>query len=241
VWFDPNSAWAHVNRGILHSEQGEYEQAVAAYAKAIEADPELVDAHLGRGEAYRMLDELESALVDCSKALVLDPASAWGYAERGETYRLLGRMEEAMGDCNRAIELDPRFAWGYTVRGNVHSDNGDCRQAIADYIEAIRFDHEHAWTYHALAWELTYCSDERYRDPKRAIRYAEKACQLTEWSDAQMLAMLAAAYAEVSQYDQAVRYQQDALNSAPDDTRAEFQDQLDEYRQKRAEARDPAS
>jgi membrane protease YdiL (CAAX protease family)/Flp pilus assembly protein TadD len=234
VWFDPNSAWAHINRGILHAEQDEYNEAVVAYTKAIEAGPDLADAYLGRGEAYRMLGELENALVDCKHALDLDPASASGFADRGETYRLLDMTEEAIADCNRAIELDAQLAWAYTVRGNIHSDNGDCQRAIADFRKAIRLERQHAWTYTLLAWELAHCPDERHRDTKEAIRYAERACDLTEWLDWYMLATLAATYAADGQFDQAIRYQRDALKLAPNDAEAEFQDQLDAYEEGRA-------
>jgi membrane protease YdiL (CAAX protease family)/Flp pilus assembly protein TadD len=229
VWFDPTSVWAHMYRGDLHTEKREYGEAILAYTKAIEADPNLPDAYLGRGEAYLMLGELENALDDYKQALDLDPALPLGFAGRGETFRLMNMTEEAMVDCNRAIELDPQLAWAYIVRGGVHSDSGDFRRAIADFRRAIRLEPQHAWTYRSLALELAQCPDERYRDTKEAVRQAEKACNLTDWSDSYMLAALATAYAADGHLGQAIRYQKRALRLAPEGAEAEFQDQLDAY------------
>ena len=50
------------------------------------------------------------------------------------------------------------------------------------------------------------------RDGKRAIGLATISCEATKWGDAQHLQTLAASYAEVSQFDLAVRYQERALD-----------------------------
>ena len=83
--------------------------------------------------------------------------------------------------------------------------------AIADYKEAIRLDRTFAPAYHALAWLWATCPEESFRHGKRAVELATRACGLAEWKDANMLATLAAAYAEVGEFDKAVEWEEKAI------------------------------
>ena len=49
-------------------------------------------------------------------------------------------------------------------------------------------------------------------DPQTALAHAHKACQLSGWGRPIMLNTLASAYAEVGQFDEAVRWQKQALS-----------------------------
>jgi len=55
------------------------------------------------------------------------------------------------------------------------------------------------------------CPDEKYRDGKKAIEFAKRGCELTNWKDPFKLGTLAAGYAELGDITQAVRWQTQAI------------------------------
>ncbi len=92
-----------------------------------------------------------------------------------------------------------------------HRKKGELALSIADYEEAIKYDRESAYAYSGLAWIWATASDDRLRDGKKAVMYGQKGCELTAWTHPYSLNALAAAYAEVGRFDQAIRWQTKSL------------------------------
>ena len=85
-------------------------------------------------------------------------------------------------------------------------------KAIADYNKAISLDAKDGWTYNARARIWATCPDACFRDGKKAIESATRACELSKWKHALPIATLAAAYAESGDFLRAAEYQQRANN-----------------------------
>ena len=67
----------------------------------------------------------------------------------------------------------------------------------------------------AEAFLLSACPAPKYRNGRKAIAYATKACELTEWKDAQHVENLAAAYCETGQFEEAITWQKKAAALEP--------------------------
>ena len=61
VSIDPKLGEAYLQLGILHSERGDFEQAIRDYKKAIEVNPQIGEAHYRLGSAYRRIGEESKA------------------------------------------------------------------------------------------------------------------------------------------------------------------------------------
>ena len=84
-----------------------------------------------------------------------------------------------------------------------------------------------------MAWIRATSSNRLLRNGKEAVAEAIKACELTEWKKWAYLDTLAAAYAESDNFDEAVKYQNQALGGSdvPEDNRVEMRKRLELYRQ----------
>ncbi|MDR3198936.1 MAG: tetratricopeptide repeat protein [Planctomycetaceae bacterium] len=89
-----------------------------------------------------------------------------------------------------------------------------------------------------LSWILSTSPVESIRNGQRALELAEKAAQLTDYKKAYIFSTLAAAYAEIGNFDKAIEWSQKSIEHANDDENVSYriedlQKELDSYKQKK--------
>ena len=80
-----------------------------------------------------------------------------------------------------------------------------------------------------LAWLQSTASDSQFRDGKKAVKNALRACELNEGEKPANLCILAAAYAEAGDFNAAVEWQSKAVDLADSEQRAWWQPRLSLY------------
>ena len=114
VALDANYAEAHHNLGLSFAEQGRYDQAIAAYRKALSLPiyptPEVGYYNLGR--AYAQINKLSEAEEALRTAIQLEPKLGAAYYQLGVVLNSTGRREEAKSAFRRARDLDPASPFG---------------------------------------------------------------------------------------------------------------------------------
>ncbi len=126
-----------------------------------------------------------------------------------------GRHDEAVEQFTKVIDAGGEpgvMAAALTNRGLVESRRGNWQRAIEDYGEALELQPKLPSAHNNLAWLLATCPVDGLRNGQEAVEHATWACQATEWSRPDFLGTLAAACAELGDFDQAVRLQQRALS-----------------------------
>ena len=83
-------------------------------------------------------------------------------------------------------------------------------EAITHYQKALQIKPDSPGVLNNLAWLLATCPDAHLRDGVQAVKYAERACELTHYGVAPLVGTLAAAYAEAGRYDDAIAAAQKA-------------------------------
>jgi tetratricopeptide (TPR) repeat protein len=230
-----DNARFYYNRGTAWLDKEEYDKAIRDLDEAIRLDPKGASAYDNRGVARLGKMEYDKAIEAFNEALHLDPNYAADLCLRERTVRLpvddflpkyapmwfmvrginwLSKKEydKAIKDFNISIRFNPEFELPFVHRGRGYFGKKEYGRAIEDFEQAIRQNPEqHTFASCQLAWLLATCPVREYRDGKRAIQMATKACKLAEWENGEELSILAAAYAEAGRFDEAENYQRKAL------------------------------
>jgi len=130
------------------------------------------------------------------------------------------------------IQASPANARAFANRGVLRAGGKDYAGALADYNRSLALNPTLAETFNNRAMLLASAPDEHFRNGKQAVADARQACKMTGWQRADILDTLAAAYAETGDFEQAVIWQQKAIQQAADNPPfvKEAQERLQLYR-----------
>jgi tetratricopeptide (TPR) repeat protein len=151
-------------------------------------------------------------------AIRIEPSRWTAYYNRATAFRMEKNWPAAIKDLNETIRLKPAFFEASWARALTYEAMGDYAAAIRDFnvLEKVTYQvgnpYEMALTLNQRAWIRAACPNGSLRDGKAAVEDAKKACDLVKWKRAQYIDTLAAAYAELGDFDSAVRYEQQAID-----------------------------
>jgi len=127
-------------RGDALSQKRDYDNAIAAFNSAVEADPDNIRIIDARGIAYERKGQDDLAMADYNFALQKRPNFGAAYNNRGTLYWRKGALQSALDDFNLAVKFTPTLYVARTNRARILTMNKDFDGALADFTEAQRID-----------------------------------------------------------------------------------------------------
>lgn len=166
------------------------------------------------GTTFAAQGKLDEAVEQFDAALALDSQAAGVHNNRGLMLMKLGQFQDAETAFQKAVQLDPEHAEAHNNLGVLYFQRKDPRRAIEHYRLAVEADREMHRAVHSLAWNLATCPDDSLRGGAEAVRLAQSLTQTVDAGHPGYWSTLAAAYAEVGRFDDAITAANHALKLA---------------------------
>ncbi len=225
----PDMPLAHHTRGMIHRTMGDAVAAERDFSRALELDSTRMPARLARAAVRLGREQFAEAATDCDEVLKAAPSVGKAYEVRGLARKALGQFDGSLADFNEAVKLAPNSPLGYNLRAGLHYSLGRYAKAIQDHLAALQREPRNAGTFNQLGWIWSTAPDPDVRNGTRAKECATRACELTEWQEASYLDTLAAACAELGEFEDAVKWMEKALALVTADAEDDYRSRLDLY------------
>ncbi len=111
-----------IARANTYMQEGNYEDAITYYTKALKVNPKDAIAYNNRGLAWGKKGDYDNAIADFTKAVEIDPQFADAYKNRGIAYYDKGDYDRTCSDFQKSCDL------GYCKRLDWALKEGICNK-----------------------------------------------------------------------------------------------------------------
>jgi tetratricopeptide (TPR) repeat protein len=199
VELDPLDERARVNLGIAMDHEGLLNEAIEQFQKAVELAPEHAEAYDNLARDLLLRGSLDDAIQAYSTGLGIEPNNAGAQANLGTALYQKGRLQEAIEHCERALAIDKALPDAHNTLGLAYSRLGRVEEAIT-HLEIAVADNPSSLQ-HQYNLGRVLAQSGRFRD---AIPHMERAVALSNSREPEVLAFLAAMYAETGRMTDAI-------------------------------------
>jgi protein O-mannosyl-transferase len=240
VTIRPQFVEAQSNLGVALLLKGRYDDAIAHFRKALEIQPDYAGAQANLDRAMRMKEQAAQTIAHLQDDLRKNPRDPDTHEKLGRTLLQNGQMDEAIAQFQLALEIRPDSVEIRNDLARALLQKGSVDGAVAQLQKALEFQTNSPMTLGNLAsvaWMLATSPEPVWRDGAKALELARQTDLAAAGTNTMATATLAAAYAEMGRFADAITTAQRALQVANGGTnavlQAMLQEQLDAYRANR--------
>ncbi|HKT33310.1 MAG TPA: tetratricopeptide repeat protein [Nitrospira sp.] len=136
----PDNAEEHRKRGVLLTQEKNYDAALAEFRLALKIMPGLDRAHLGLGAALQGQGHIEEAIAEYRLFLDRHPNDPDGQNNLGSALQQKGDLAGAITAYRAALEAQPDDALAHYNFATALSANGQTDEALKEYRTAVRLN-----------------------------------------------------------------------------------------------------
>jgi tetratricopeptide (TPR) repeat protein len=210
----PDFSDANYNLGNALLQKGEIDEAILHCQKAVMVQPFDPDAQVALGNALFQKGLVDDAIVHYEKALALRPYYVIAHYSLSTALLRKGEPDAAISHCLAALSIQSEHAEARINLAVALDQKGQIADAIMNYEKALTISPQSIPAQNNLAWLLATGSNASLRNGNKALELAREADQLSNGANLTVRRTLAAAYAEIGQFAQAIEIAQGALRLA---------------------------
>jgi tetratricopeptide (TPR) repeat protein len=216
IALQPDRSSLHHQLGTALAMTGDPRGAFAEFQEAVRLDPASAKAHFSLGVLLAPNPAAQSqAIAELAAAVHADPSYVEARVQLAGLYRRAGRLPDALSEFDQALALDPRavdaqLGYAVTLAGLKRY-----REARDRLLDAARARPDVPAFGQALVRVLAASPDERIRDGREALALGQALVSDPRAAgNPDVAEAMAMALAEAGQYDEAARWQRQAIAGA---------------------------
>jgi len=208
----PDNASTRLNLGTAYYMQGDAEHAMAQYREAIRLSPSFAKAHFVLGLLLETRGDDRGAIDEFIATIGSDPKNLDARFSLANALRRNDRVEESLTQYDEILRADPSvsqasfgLAMGLVRLGRYRDARDRLEAGVKAFPDQLGFAH-------ALARVLAAAPDDRVRDGRRAAAIASALMKAQRSSS--LIETMAMTQAELGRFDEAIRWQREAIDLA---------------------------
>jgi Tfp pilus assembly protein PilF len=211
---DPNHSDAHLGFGISLLDEGRIDEAIVHFNDALRLNPNYVKAHHCMGMAFYKQDKFDEALACYNRALQINPKYTKVHNNMAVMFYQQGEIDKAIAHWTEALRLKADWPEVHSNMAIAFYQQGKVDKVIKHWTEALKFEADWLQVLNNLAWIMATYEEAKYRNAGKSLALAKQACEITDYKNPETLDTLAAAYASVGRFPQAIETAEKAVNFA---------------------------
>jgi tetratricopeptide (TPR) repeat protein len=214
---NPGAWMAYDNLGIILSQKGKIDEAMALFQKTLAIRPDNALARNNLGLILCQKGRMDEAIAQFQQALAALPDNALVRINLGKAFLANGQQHEATVQFQKVLEDNSRNPKANYYLGLALLQAGRVDEAIVHFQKTLEAqpDSADAWSgLNEAAWLLATSPDAAIRNGHKALALARQLDRISGGNNPAVLDTLAAACAESGQFPEAMAAAQRALELA---------------------------
>jgi len=160
------------SKGDVYYNEGQYEEAIVAYASYLENKPNNVKALYNKGRAHEELDEFKKAEESFKLALKQDPKNIQVLLSLSNLYHKNDQPDLALMYADNAVEVSGAPSMAYFLKARSMHRIGNVKEALREYNTAIKMSPKNGQAYYYRG--MLYVATEEATKACRDFRDAQE-------------------------------------------------------------------
>ncbi len=191
---------------------GQPQRALEHFRVVTRIEPNSAPAWFNEGSALDLAGHRADALQRYERAVDLNPSYAAAYVNMGSLLLGEGHVGEARRSYEHAVRADAKNADAHANLALVLAQEGQSDAALVQMNEALGLQPLRVRQLTSFVWLLAANADAQARRPNAARALAERMVEATSRQDADTLDVLAATYAALGRFSEAIGTATEALS-----------------------------